>query len=193
MFKKAILISALLYSFNGNAAELDHNKCSSSVIIEGMKIEFSITEPIILVNKNSSESVLEKTTADLKLTFTAFDKDIQWQENLYTLGIGFQHTVGNDWFRYRPRYVIPIVSKKMLEIHTLKKGTERIIHYPIHSIDFEKSFKQAGFNIAFGANGKLPDINRFSNIDEITNPYVGDKNIWQSPFDLCLKTTWQYK
>ncbi|UXM96642.1 hypothetical protein N5853_14000 (plasmid) [Bartonella sp. HY329] len=199
-FSIIIFIAAISFASPSFGAEaLSKDLCQSSVIIDGMKVELSLTAPII-VEKNTNKLVesefnneeKRQVLPSIRLSFTAIDKDIQWQEYLYSFGIFFKYMDRENWKYFLPLYSLPYVDESLLKISILKKDAEKIKIYPLNDDDFQKIFFKNEFDLIFGAEGKLIDLSDLAPNPEVTNIYEGDKNIWQAPFEICLKTKWQY-
>ncbi|WP_182419852.1 hypothetical protein [Bartonella sp. HY038] len=184
-------------SFGAEAFSKD--LCQSSVIIDGMKVELSLTAPII-VDKNTNELIesefnsekQKKIVPRLALNFTAIDKDIQWQEYLYDVGTKLSYMNDNKFRSLLIPSSLPIVSERLIKVDVLKKGMNTTWFYSLMLVNFSEVFKNNGYDITFSASGRLRDIKKMAPNPEVTNIYEGDKNIWQAPFRLCLKAKWHY-
>ncbi|WP_182419848.1 hypothetical protein [Bartonella sp. HY038] len=199
-FSIILFMAAISFASSSFGAEaVSEDRCQSSVIIDGMKVELSLTAPII-VDKNTNKLVesefnderQERLPPGIRLSFTAIDKDIQWQEYLYSFGIFFKYMDRKNWKYFLPLYSLPYVDGSLLKISILKKGAEKIKIYPLNDDDFQKIFFKNKFDLIFGAEGELMDLSNLAPNPEVTNIYEGDKNIWQAPFEICLKAKWQY-
>ncbi|UXN07971.1 hypothetical protein [Bartonella sp. HY761] len=199
-FSIILFIAAISFASSSFGAEvLSKDRCQSSVLIDGMKVELSLTAPII-VDKNTNKLVendfnderQERLPPGIRLSFTAIDKDIQWQEYLYSFGIDIWYMNGNDPKGLLIQSTRPNVSESLIKVDVLKKGMNMSKVHSISFINFAEIFEKNGFNITFGALGRLHDIKKMAPNPTITNIYEGDKNIWQAPFEICLKAKWQY-
>ncbi|WP_182419851.1 hypothetical protein [Bartonella sp. HY038] len=199
LFLAAISLSNSFASSSFGAEALSKDLCQSSVIIDGMKVELSLTAPIIvnkitneLVENDFDEERQERLHPGIRLSFTAIDKDIQWQEYLYSFGIDIWYMNGNDPESLLIHSLSPRVSERLIRVDVLKKGMNKTQFSSIRLVNFAEIFEKNGFNITFGALGRLHDIKKMAPNPEVTNIYEGDKNIWQAPFEICLKAKWQY-
>ncbi|WP_182419850.1 hypothetical protein [Bartonella sp. HY038] len=199
LFIAAISLSNFLASSSFGAEALSKDRCQSSMLLDGMKVELSLTSPIIvdkkthkLVENDFNDEEKRQVIPSIRLSFTATDKDIKWQKALYTSNIWYGYMLGDSWTGLSGHYTPPIITEKLLEISLLKKGKKEIILYPLSHINFKEYSAKNGFDMTFAAMGRLMDINVLTPRDRLTNPYYGDKNIWQAPFEICLKAKWQY-
>ncbi|UXM96221.1 hypothetical protein N5853_06315 [Bartonella sp. HY329] len=190
------LFSFLMFSsFQTKAETLENDICKSEIITDGMQVKLYVTAPIV-VDKQTNRMIetdfskkFESTYPLIAVSFTAYDKDIKWQQDFYYESIVLYYKNYKSKKNFITLREEPIwYSEEILKLIALKRGQEKVYYFHFQDVAFDETLNKE--KIIIFANGKLMNVHEFK---KFTNPFKGDKNVWQEPVKLCLEANWHYQ
>ena len=184
-----IVTAFVFLAIANNAMAETKVSCPSSITLNGMKMDLTLSAPIIV--DKASNAVLGRSRIDL--TFTAQDRDILWQKKLYHNGSWVGPIVSIENRKGIPLLKsLPHVTQQFIEPEMLKKGSSDQMGGSFYDVDFAKLAQKNIYKFRVKANITPMNIESFYHLTGIVNTYIGDKNVWQEKAHLCLNVDWQY-